>query len=63
MRVAELTDEEAIRIARNSPYGSVVVIPNGTARYPMAEIRVDLSQRPPTVERIDDPYPNLNAKK
>jgi hypothetical protein len=55
-----MTDDEAIRIAKHSPYGpGVVIIPNYSYQHPRAVIRVDLSTRPPSVERVDDPHPNL----
>jgi len=63
MRLRELTDDEAIRIARKSPYRpNVVVLPNYTSAHPNAIIRVDLSQRPPLVERIDTPHPQLEQR-
>jgi hypothetical protein len=57
-----MTDEEAIKIARRSPYApNFVKIPNYSHDKPHATIEVDLTQNPPTVTRIDDEHPHLRV--
>ena len=60
----QMTDDEAIRIARRSPYSpNTVKIPNGSYEKPHAVIVVDLDAKPPKVTRIDDEYPHLRRDK
>jgi hypothetical protein len=59
-----VTDDEAIRIAKCSPYSpNTVKIPNGSYEKPHAVIVVDLGSRPPRVTRIDDEHPHLRGDK
>ena len=58
-----MTDDEAIRIAKRSPYSHTVKIPNYSYDKPHAVIVVDLDTRPPTVTRVDDEHPHLRGGK
>jgi len=58
----KMTDEDAIKIAKlaeRKGCGPVVKFNDDDLTKPHAIIAVDLLTKPPTVTRIDDPYPNL----
>ena len=59
----QMTDKDAIRIAKRSPYPHVVKIPNGSYEKPHAIIVVDLDAKPPAVTRIDDEHQHLRFDK
>lgn len=59
-----MTDDDAIRIARSSPYSpQVVKLHDDDLTKPHGVIVVDLTERPPKVMRIDDEFPHLRETK